>query len=61
MGRRPVFLIAALVQLLATLGAGYAANFYQLLTCLCLLNLGEGLSVTMVGSTDPFCKPRTDW
>ncbi|KAF3031321.1 hypothetical protein E8E12_000796 [Didymella heteroderae] len=47
MGRRPVFLIAALVMLLATVGAGYAVNFYQLLTCFCFMGLGEGLSLTL--------------
>lgn len=46
-----MFLIAALVMLLATIGAGYAVNFYQLLTCCCFLGLGEGLSLTLVSST----------
>ena|SRR5690242_2369909 len=48
MGRRPTFLIAAFVMLLATIGAGYAANFNQLLTCLCILGLGEGFSLSCV-------------
>jgi MFS family permease len=52
MGRRPVFLIAALMMLLATIGAGYATNFYQLLTCFCFLGLGEGLSLTLVCGID---------
>ncbi|KAJ8115240.1 hypothetical protein OPT61_g3067 [Boeremia exigua] len=47
MGRRPVFLIAALMVLLATIGAGFAASFYQLLTCACFLGLGEGFSLTL--------------
>ncbi|KAF1922674.1 MFS general substrate transporter [Didymella exigua CBS 183.55] len=47
MGRRLVFLIATLMMLLATIGAGYAANFNQLLTCVCFLGLGEGFSVTI--------------
>ncbi|KAF3043911.1 hypothetical protein E8E11_001205 [Didymella keratinophila] len=47
MGRRPVFLMAALMMLFATIGAGYAANFYQLLTFFCFLGLGEGLSLTL--------------
>jgi MFS family permease len=52
MGRRPVFLIAALMMLLAIIGAGYVKNFHQLLTCLCFLGMGEGLSLTMVSSID---------
>lgn len=51
MGRRPTFLLAALMMLFATIGAGYAANFHQLLTCLCFLGLGEGFSLTLVCST----------
>jgi len=42
--------MAALMMLLATIGASYAANFYQLLTCFCFLGLGEGLSLTLVSS-----------
>lgn len=53
-GRRLVFLIAALMMLLATIGAGYAANFYQLLTCLCFLGLGEGFSLTVVSNVHSF-------
>ncbi|KAF9695391.1 hypothetical protein EKO04_006691 [Ascochyta lentis] len=47
MGRRPVFLISTLMMLLATIGAGYAGTFHQLLTCLCFLGLGEGFCLTL--------------
>lgn len=53
MGRRPVFLIAALLMLLATIGAGHAASFHQLLACLCFLGLGEGFSLTSVCDSIP--------
>ncbi|KAJ4983459.1 major facilitator superfamily transporter [Stagonosporopsis vannaccii] len=46
MGRRPIFLLAAFMMSFATIGAGHAANFHQLLTCLCFLGLGEGFSLT---------------
>jgi MFS family permease len=48
MGRRPVFLLASLTTLLATLGAGYAQNFSQLLACICFMGLGEGFALTAV-------------
>jgi hypothetical protein len=48
MGRRPVFLFASLLTLLATLGAGYAQTFSQLLACICFLGLGEGFALTAV-------------
>ncbi|KAF2646222.1 MFS general substrate transporter [Massarina eburnea CBS 473.64] len=46
LGRRPVFLLAALVNFLATLSAGYAETFNQLLLCICFLGLGEGFALT---------------
>jgi len=48
LGRRPVFLIVALIQLVATLGAGFSTSFYALLTCACILGLGQGFSITAV-------------
>jgi MFS family permease len=48
MGRRPVFLLASFLTLLATLGAGYAQTFPQLLACICFLGLGEGFALTAV-------------
>ncbi|KAH6629328.1 major facilitator superfamily domain-containing protein [Boeremia exigua] len=46
MGRRPVFLIVALMQPLATLGAGLSPNFHTLFACACIIGLGQGFSVT---------------
>ncbi|KAJ4983542.1 MFS-type transporter [Stagonosporopsis vannaccii] len=46
LGRRPVFLIVALIQPIATLGAGFSTNFHALLTCVCILGLGQGFSIT---------------
>jgi hypothetical protein len=48
MGRRPVFLFASVVLLVATLGAGYAQTFPQLLGCVCFLGLAEGFALTAV-------------
>jgi MFS family permease len=48
MGRRPVFLLASLLMLFATLGTGYAQNFPQVLACMCLLSLGEAFALTAV-------------
>jgi hypothetical protein len=43
-----VFLLVSLMMLLATIGAGYANDFRQLLACVCFLGLGEGFSLTSV-------------
>ena len=59
MGRRPAFLIVVLMMLLATIGAGYAKNFYQLLTCLCFTGLGEGFFLTSVGNVPSSKSTRT--
>lgn len=48
LGRRPVFLIVALIQPIATLGAGFSSNFHALLTCVCIVGLGQGFSITAV-------------
>jgi MFS family permease len=48
MGRRPVFLLASLLILFATLGTGYSQNFSQLLACMCLMSLGEAFALTAV-------------
>lgn len=48
LGRRPVFLIAALLEFIATLGAGHARTFHELLGFVCLLGLGEGFALTSV-------------
>ncbi|KAF2448542.1 MFS general substrate transporter [Karstenula rhodostoma CBS 690.94] len=47
LGRRPVFLLAALIDFLAILGAGYSQTFYQLLGCVCLLGLSEGFGLSL--------------
>ncbi|KAF3041899.1 hypothetical protein E8E12_005810 [Didymella heteroderae] len=46
LGRRPAFLIAALMMPLASLGAGFSTSFHSLFACVCLLGLGQGFSVT---------------
>ena len=48
LGRRPVFLLAALVELFTTIGAGKAQSFRALLGFQCLLGLCEGLSLSLV-------------
>jgi len=48
MGRRPVFLIASFVTMLATLVAGYTRDFQQLLACVCFMGLGEGFALIAV-------------
>ncbi|KAF1967416.1 MFS general substrate transporter [Bimuria novae-zelandiae CBS 107.79] len=47
LGRRPVLLLAALVELLATLGATSAQKFHQLLGLNCVMGLCEGLSLSL--------------
>lgn len=49
LGRRPVFLITALMMPLFALGASFASNFYTLFACTCFLGLGQGFSTTSVG------------
>ncbi|KAF2686583.1 MFS general substrate transporter, partial [Lentithecium fluviatile CBS 122367] len=46
LGRRPVFLLAALLNFVATLGAGYSRTLRELLFFVCLLGLGEGFALT---------------
>ena len=53
LGRRPTFLISALFNLAATIGAGYAKTFHQLLLFLCVLGVGEGFALT------PVCSPQS--
>jgi MFS family permease len=52
MGRRPILLLASLLTLLATLGAGFTQNFQQLLACTCFLGFGEGFALTAVRLND---------
>ncbi|KAF1957751.1 MFS general substrate transporter [Byssothecium circinans] len=47
LGRRPVFLIVSFMTFFATLCAGYAETFGQLLTCLCFLGFGEAFALTL--------------
>lgn len=47
-GRRPVFLLCTVIMLLATMWAGTAGNFYQLLIATCLQGLAEGVNSSMV-------------
>jgi MFS family permease len=48
LGRRPVFLLAALLTFIATLGAGYARTIGELLVYVCLLGMGEAFALTSV-------------
>ncbi|KAF5002398.1 hypothetical protein FGRMN_410 [Fusarium graminum] len=42
LGRRPVFVSAAVITALSTMWAGYAGNFYQLLAAVCFQGLAAG-------------------
>ncbi|KAF2183700.1 MFS general substrate transporter [Zopfia rhizophila CBS 207.26] len=46
LGRRPVFVIAAVLMLLASLAAGVSKSYYQLLACVSVLGLTEGFSLS---------------
>ena len=48
LGRRPVFLFVALMMPLTMVGASLSRSFHQLLTCVCILGLGHGFSLTSV-------------
>lgn len=48
LGRRPVFLLAALLELFANIGAGKSQSFRVLLGFNCLMGLCEGLSLSLV-------------
>jgi MFS family permease len=48
MGRRPVFLLASLLTLFATLGTGYSQSPSQLMACMCIMSLGEAFALTAV-------------
>lgn len=50
LGRRLVFLVAALIDLLAIIGAAFSQTLYQLLGCVCLLGLCEGLALSLVSN-----------
>lgn len=47
-GRRPVFLLCAVILLLSTIWAALAGSFYQLLAAICLQGLAEGLATSTV-------------
>ena len=47
-GRRLVFLLCAVIMTLATIWAGAAGSFYQLLAAICFQGLAEGLSTSAV-------------
>lgn len=48
MGRRPVFLLASIMTMVATLGAGLTTTFQQFFACVCFLGLGQGFALTVV-------------
>jgi MFS family permease len=48
LGRRPVFLLAALLNFIATIAAGFSRSVGELLFFVCLLGFGQGFSVTSV-------------
>ena len=47
-GRRPVILICNVILLVATIWAGTAGNFYQLLIAVCLQGLATGVTASIV-------------
>lgn len=47
-GRRPVLILSNIVLVSATVWAGFARNFYQLMGAICLMGLGEGASTSVV-------------
>lgn len=51
LGRRPVFLLAASMELFAMIGAAFSRTFYQLLGCVCLGGFSEGLGLSLVSKT----------
>lgn len=53
LGRRPTFLLAAVVNFSATLGAGFARTFEELLGCICVMGLCVGFGLTAVSSPTP--------
>lgn len=61
LGRRPVFLLTALIDLLAILGAGCSRTFCQLLGCVCLLGLCEGFALSLVSELYAPCLASSDW
>lgn len=44
-----MFLLCAVIMTLATIWAGAASSFYQLLVAVCFQGLAEGLSTSAVG------------
>lgn len=51
LGRRPVFLCAAIITTVATFWAGAAGSFEELIVTLCFQALAVGTSVGMVSAT----------
>ncbi|PSN75480.1 MFS general substrate transporter [Corynespora cassiicola Philippines] len=47
-GRRPIFILAALLLFIACTGAAFSTTFFQLLGCLCLATLSEGFTFTVL-------------
>lgn len=53
-GRRPVILASSIMLTGATLGAGFASNFYVLLVGICLIGFAGGATLSTV-SRPPTC------
>lgn len=47
-GRRPVILLSSVTLFVATLKAGFADNFHQLLACICFIGLAGGATISTV-------------
>lgn len=56
-GRRPVLIISSLMLAIATLGAGFAAGFYQLLVAICFIGFAVGATLSTV-SLDPLARTK---
>jgi hypothetical protein len=55
LGYRTAFLIASLVIILATFGAGYARTFQHLLGCICIHGLVDGFALSAVRTLHHTC------
>ena len=53
-GRRPVFILAAIIQLLAGISAGLSRSYFTFLGSVCFVGLAEGFNLSAVSSSLSF-------
>lgn len=51
LGRRPPFITATILMLLASVGAGLSTRFWQLLACVSILGFTEGFALSVVSAS----------